>query len=286
MKLAGIAFEVNCSYYSTKEYCASYFTEDAPLFVLNITQEDIEHEHSLLDYPASAPYAEQLALYRAICEKLCAYDIFLLHGSAIAVDGETYIFIAPSGTGKSTHTALWRKALQGQHDIVMVNDDKPLIQVTKNGVFACGTPWSGTYGLNTDVSSASHRRNAARAGTAQSDDAHGSLLVAWLQHNRGSRIDGIPRNEERKQHMKLKSEMIAQNMDDSLIVVSLDKNVFPGVATANKTAGFIIEQLRRDTTPEKIKQAMFDKYDAPYEEISADVDNVIAKLRENGIIEE
>ena len=152
MKLAGIAFEVNCSYYSTKEYCASYFTEDAPLFVLNITQEDIEHEHSLLDYPASAPYAEQLAVYRAICEKLCAYDIFLLHGSAIAVDGETYIFIAPSGTGKSTHTALWRKALQGQHDIVMVNDDKPLIQVTKNGVFACGTPWSGTYGLNTDVS--------------------------------------------------------------------------------------------------------------------------------------
>ena len=86
--------------------------------------------------------------------------------------------------------------------------------------------------------------------------------------------------------MKLKSEMIAQNMDASLIVVSLDKNVFPGVATANKTAGFIIEQLRRDTTPEKIKQAMFDKYDAPYEEISADVDDVIAKLRENGIIEE
>ena len=152
MKLAGIAFEVNCSYYSTKEYCASYFTEDAPLFVLNITQEDIEHEHSLLDYPASAPYAEQLALYRAICEKLCAYDIFLLHGSAISVDGEVYIFIAPSGTGKSTHTSFWRKALSEGHEVVMVNDDKPLLRVTENGILACGTPWSGTYRLDTDIS--------------------------------------------------------------------------------------------------------------------------------------
>ena len=86
--------------------------------------------------------------------------------------------------------------------------------------------------------------------------------------------------------MKLKPEMIAQNMDDSLVVVSTDKNVFSGIATSNKTAGFIIEQLREDTTPEAIKKAMFDKYDASYEEISADVDAVIAQLRENGIIEE
>ena len=86
--------------------------------------------------------------------------------------------------------------------------------------------------------------------------------------------------------MKLKPEMIAQNMDDSLVVVSTDKNVFSGIATANKTAGFIIEQLREDTTPEAIKKAMFDKYDASYEQISADVDAVIAQLRENGIIEE
>ena len=86
--------------------------------------------------------------------------------------------------------------------------------------------------------------------------------------------------------MKLKKEMIVQNMDDSLVMVSTDKNVFSGIATANKTAAFIIEQLRNDITPEAIKQAMFDRYDAPYEEISADVDAVIAKLRENGIIEE
>lgn len=86
--------------------------------------------------------------------------------------------------------------------------------------------------------------------------------------------------------MKLKMEMVAQDMDGSLVMVSVDKNVFSGIATANKTAAFIIEQLRVDTDPEAIKRAMFDKYDAPFEEISKDVDDVIAKLRENGMIDE
>ncbi len=152
LKLAGISLEVNCKYNSTKEYCKDYFTDAAPVYVLTVSQAEREREQGLLEHPVSAVYAERLALYRAVCDKLCAHDVFLLHGSAIAVDGETYIFIAPSGTGKSTHTAFWRKALSGHHDIVMVNDDKPLIRVMKQGVFACGSPWSGTYGLNTDVS--------------------------------------------------------------------------------------------------------------------------------------
>ena len=86
--------------------------------------------------------------------------------------------------------------------------------------------------------------------------------------------------------MKLKREMISQDMDGSLVMVSADRKVFSGIATANKTAAFIIEQLQTETTPDKIKQAMFDKYDASYAVISQDVDEVISKLRENGIIEE
>lgn len=152
MQLARVPFEVNCAYQSTKEYCRDYFTDAAPLYVLTVTHSDIEREQGLAEYPMSAVCAERLALYRAVCKRLCAHDIYLLHGSAIAVDGETYIFIAPSGTGKSTHTAFWRRVLSEEHDVVMVNDDKPLIRVTESGVYACGTPWSGTYGLNTDVS--------------------------------------------------------------------------------------------------------------------------------------
>ena len=29
----------------------------------------------------------------------------------------------------------------------MINDDKPFLRVTENGVFVCGTPWNGKHGL-------------------------------------------------------------------------------------------------------------------------------------------
>lgn len=47
--------------------------------------------------------------YRKIAEKLVQYDVMLFHGSAVAVDGIGYLFTAKSGTGKSTHTRLWRE---------------------------------------------------------------------------------------------------------------------------------------------------------------------------------
>jgi hypothetical protein len=34
---------------------------------------------------------------------------------------------------------------------MMVNDDKPFIAVTKDGVFASGSPWSGKHGLDTNI---------------------------------------------------------------------------------------------------------------------------------------
>ena len=86
--------------------------------------------------------------------------------------------------------------------------------------------------------------------------------------------------------MKLKSEMLTHFMDGSQVMVSTDKDVFFCIFTSNKTAAFIVDCLKKETTPEAIKQAMFDKYDAPMEVISNDVDDVISKLRSIGVIEE
>lgn len=86
--------------------------------------------------------------------------------------------------------------------------------------------------------------------------------------------------------MKLKEQMITHSMDDSQIMVSTDKDVFSGIVTSNETAAFIVDQLKQDTTPEVIKQAMMEKYDAPAEVISRDVDNILNKFRSLGIIEE
>lgn len=71
---------------------------------------------------------------------------FMLHSSAVVLDGRAYLFSAPSGTGKSTHTALWLEEF-GQRAAIL-NDDKPAIMLRGDSITACGTPWSGKSDLN------------------------------------------------------------------------------------------------------------------------------------------
>lgn len=73
---------------------------------------------------------------------------FMLHSSAVVLDGEAYLFSAPSGTGKSTHTEQWLK-LFGERAKIL-NDDKPAIMLREK-IFACGTPWSGKSDLNLNL---------------------------------------------------------------------------------------------------------------------------------------
>ena len=49
---------------------------------------------------------------------------------------------------------------------------------------------------------------------------------------------------------------------------------FAGLIRNNKTAAFIVEFLKDDTTQEKIVEAMFEKYDAPKDVLAKDVSEV------------
>lgn len=69
----------------------------------------------------------------------------MLHSSAVVYDGNAYLFSAASGTGKSTHTQLWLKQFEGAY---ILNDDKPAIVVTDDGIYAYGTPFSGKTDWN------------------------------------------------------------------------------------------------------------------------------------------
>ncbi len=73
----------------------------------------------------------------------------VLHGSSIAFDGHGLIFSAPSGTGKSTHTGLWRKTYGDR--VTVINDDKPTIRFNGDVPTVYGTPWSGKTDLNTNT---------------------------------------------------------------------------------------------------------------------------------------
>ncbi len=86
----------------------------------------------------------------AFSQFVLAQERMVLHSSCIARNGRAVLFSAVSGTGKSTHTQLWRKYFP---DTVYINDDTPVLRLDKSeAVYACGSPWSGKTALNTNIS--------------------------------------------------------------------------------------------------------------------------------------
>ncbi|MBQ7592887.1 MAG: hypothetical protein IJU48_00875 [Synergistaceae bacterium] len=147
-KIAGKIIEINSLYPDIHDYCRDYVFDGIPDFHVSTSQDDISREQSELEnFPES--YLEELAVYRKIAEKMPEYNTFLFHGSALAVDENAFMFTAPSGTGKSTHSALWREFL-GER-VVMVNDDKPLINITGTQAVVYGTPFNGKHRLGNNI---------------------------------------------------------------------------------------------------------------------------------------
>ena len=160
IRLADKVIAVSALHGYIADYCRGYISDDTPDFAVQITQSDIDYEREKSrreDIKEGIPirnfsdeYLETLAVYRKIAEKMIDYDTILFHGSVIAIDGIGYLFTAKSGTGKSTHTRLWRD-LFGERAI-MVNDDKPLIKVSESGIIVYGTLWDGKHRLSTNIS--------------------------------------------------------------------------------------------------------------------------------------
>ena len=150
-RIAGKNVEIEHSYSYFSNMAQSYLYNDEPDFIITVTDADMEKEKGWadsLEYPDF--YLESLAIYRKLCNKLIDYGTILFHSTVVAVDGKAYMFAAPSGTGKSTHTSLWRE-LFGER-AVMVNDDKPLITVCGDRITVHGTPWNGKANLGSNMS--------------------------------------------------------------------------------------------------------------------------------------
>lgn len=68
------------------------------------------------------------------------YGIVAIHGSCIVHSNQAVLFLGESGTGKSTHSRLWRENVEGTF---LLNDDSPFLRVEDGKVWAYGSPWSG-----------------------------------------------------------------------------------------------------------------------------------------------
>ena len=151
VKLADVVIGIHGQYDYLKEYCKDYLTlEDAEVEIC-LKKEDILEESSRVENEAfSLPYLETLAALRKIAEQMPQRNRFLMHGAVLSWRGKGYMFTAPSGTGKSTHLALWKKYLGDEVEIV--NGDKPLLSVEGDVVSVYGTPWAGKERWQTNVS--------------------------------------------------------------------------------------------------------------------------------------
>lgn len=159
MEIAGKTILVSPLFESTVYYCQKYRTDKQPDVAVCVTREELKQEQQILLEEALRegirprtfpdPFLERSVMQRKTAKALLAWDILMVHGSTVAVDGNAYLFTAACGTGKSTHTRLWRQRF-GQR-AVMINDDKPFLRLEKEKVFACGAPWSGKHGLDTNI---------------------------------------------------------------------------------------------------------------------------------------
>ena len=159
-RFADVNIKICSIYPDVQQYCDSYRVNAEADFTVETTQDDIAFERNrsaredraegFSERQYTDRYLELLAVYRKIAEKMPDYQTVLFHGSCVSVDGEAYLFTAKSGTGKSTHTALWRELLGDK--AVMVNDDKPLIQIRDGRATAFGTPWDGKHHLSQNIS--------------------------------------------------------------------------------------------------------------------------------------
>ena len=159
MKIAGRVACVQSLFESTPQFFRAYLTEEPAHFSVTVTADDLIFEQAELDEEARTdgfrrrqftdPFLERAAIQRAFAEHLLEHNTLLLHGSAVSVDGQGYLFMARSGTGKSTHTRYWRELFGNR--AMMINDDKPFICLENGAATAFGSPWSGKHGLDTNI---------------------------------------------------------------------------------------------------------------------------------------
>ena len=150
ISLAGLTVEMHSRYPLARAFCKDYLEESTGiLFSADAVESEIAELMRTLDAP-DAPHAELLSLQRSIAEQLPRFDRFLIHGAAISYEGKAYLFLAPSGTGKSTHIRLWREHIG--KTVGIVNGDKPIVDASGAVPTVCGTPWAGKENWQKNVS--------------------------------------------------------------------------------------------------------------------------------------
>lgn len=144
--IAGIIVDMNIQFPRLRRQSMDYKYEGDLHSDVKIRLSDEFYSIKLIENPhLDYEMIEYIWMGSEFYNQLIKFNGMLLHSSCVVYDGEAYLFSAPCGTGKSTHTQIWLKNFEGAY---ILNDDKPAIRITENGVYAYGTPFSGKTNLN------------------------------------------------------------------------------------------------------------------------------------------
>lgn len=155
IKLAGKTVQICANYSKIYFMCDAFKVNEKADFCVEVNVKDYEREAE--EYkrfnkqgPPSYVYLEPLAILRKISDRFIDFNIFLLHGAAIVLNNEAYIFTAHSGTGKTTHILKWMEKCPGAY---VLNGDKPFILTFEDGrqPLVCGSPWAGKEEMFTNA---------------------------------------------------------------------------------------------------------------------------------------
>ena len=141
-EIAGLRVKIENRYDFTTKFCQEYLSEDQHSkadIVASVTEEAFAAEKAVSD-EFSDGYIENICLYRSLCSQIPVLNRMLLHCAVLEYEGKGYAFLGRSGTGKSTHTRLWKKYLGTPK---MINGDKPILECVGDKFLAYGTPWRG-----------------------------------------------------------------------------------------------------------------------------------------------
>ena len=137
--IAGIIIDMNIRFPRLQRQAEAYRYDGDDDAMLKIRLSEQFFQEKLAENPhLDFESIEYIWMGAEFYNSLIKFNGMLLHSSCVVYEGKAYLFSAPCGTGKSTHTQIWLRRFPGAY---ILNDDKPAIRIGKDGIYACGTPF-------------------------------------------------------------------------------------------------------------------------------------------------
>lgn len=145
-RIADFPVKMNCQSSYLKRLCRPYLSVWEEMEEIDLCYSDEQWECSRQAGSSLAMFEYNFTAGKFV-DEIITQDAFCYHSSALSVDGEGILFSADSGTGKSTHSRLWKEFMK-EHEVINLNDDKPIIRLLDGKPWVYGSPWSGKHSIN------------------------------------------------------------------------------------------------------------------------------------------